>query len=124
MVLGWLNGVRLLNLTRSISGAFMNREEIKQKVFDALGIILVDKSDIHEGATLTSLKLDDEDIERLFTALGEVFHFTFPVQIKEQAIEKPDDFSLQMIVELILLMGKKTLSEGGEKSTRDEGHRR
>ncbi|MCJ2371627.1 hypothetical protein [Pseudomonas sp. RGM 3321] len=92
----------------------MNREEIKQKVFDALGIILVDKSMIHEGATFIDLALEDDDIECLFAALEDVFSFAFPDQIKEQAITKPEDFSLHMIVELILLMGGEDNKTKGE----------
>ncbi|KPB18634.1 hypothetical protein [Pseudomonas amygdali] len=96
----------------------MNREEIKQKVFDALGIILVDKSMIHEDATFIDLAFEDDDIECLFAALGEVFNFAFPDQIKEQAITKPEDFSLHMIIELILLMGNE-----GNKTKVKPGHR-
>lgn len=76
MDLGWRNEVRLLYLTRSTSGASMNREEIRQKVFDALGIILVDKSAIQDDATLVDLALDDDDIERFFLALEAAFDFT------------------------------------------------
>ncbi|MDU8431065.1 hypothetical protein [Pseudomonas syringae] len=116
---GLVNEVRLLNLTRSTSGAFMNREAIKQKVFDALGIILVDKSVINEDATFSELFLEDEDVESLFTSLEEAFGLTFPGPIKQQAIDNAREFSLHMIVELVVMMGKETLSKEGKDEKRN-----
>lgn len=80
----------------------MNRKEIRQKVFDALGIILVDKSAIQDNATLADLALDDDDIERFFRALEEAFDFTLPEAIREKAIARPDQFALNKIIKLIL----------------------
>ncbi len=80
----------------------MNRKEIGQKVFDALGIILVDKSAIQDNATLADLALDDDDIERFFRALEEAFDFTLPEAIREKAIARPDQFALNKIIKLIL----------------------
>lgn len=102
----------------------MNREAIKQKVFDALGIILVDKSVIDEGATFSELFLEDDDVKNLFISLEEAFDLTFPLRIKQQAIDNAREFSLHMIVELVVMMGKETLSrEGkGEKLNRKPGH--
>ncbi|GBH16366.1 Acyl carrier protein [Pseudomonas syringae pv. actinidiae] len=119
MRFGLVNEVRLLNLTRSTSGAFKNREAIKQKVFDALGIILVDKSVIDEGATFSELFLEDEDVESLFTSLKEAFGLTFPRPIKQQAIDNAREFSLHMIVELVVMMGKETLSKEGKGEKRN-----
>lgn len=48
----------------------MNRAAIKQSVFDTLGIILVDKSEIREDATFDDLVLDNEDIKELLDILG------------------------------------------------------
>ncbi|EKG36902.1 hypothetical protein Pav037_3360 [Pseudomonas syringae pv. avellanae str. ISPaVe037] len=115
MDLGWRNEVRLLYLTRSTSGAFMNRKEIGQKVFDALGIILVDKSAIQDNATLADLALDDEDIERFFSALEEAFDFTLPEAIRGKAIARPDQFALNKIIKLILHEVKKEPGKSEEK---------
>ncbi|NAT15499.1 hypothetical protein ALQ07_00317 [Pseudomonas syringae pv. actinidiae] len=97
----------------------MNREAIKQKVFDALGIILVDKSVINEDATFSELFLEDEDVESLFTSLEEAFGLTFPGSIKQQAIDNAREFSLHMIVELVVMMGKETLSKEGKDEKRN-----
>ena len=118
MDLGWRNEVRLLYLTRSTSGAFMNREEIRQKVFDALGIILVDKSAIQDDATLVDLALDDDDIERFFLALEAAFDFTLPEAIRRQAIARPEQFALHRIIKLVLQETKK----GSAKSEKGPGH--
>jgi len=82
----------------------MNREEIEQKVRDALGVILVDKAEIHERSTLSDLFLDEEDLEELFTRLGYTFNFMFPTFIRERALDKPKDLTLPMLVDLIMLM--------------------
>ncbi|WP_457793142.1 hypothetical protein [Pseudomonas syringae] len=103
----------------------MNREAIKQKVFDALGIILVDKSVIDEGATFSELFLEDDDVENLFISLEEAFDLTFPRPIKQQAIDNASEFSLHMIVELVVMMGKETQSREGkdEKRKRKPGRK-
>ncbi|MBI6717410.1 hypothetical protein [Pseudomonas syringae] len=93
----------------------MNREEIRQKVFDALGIILVDKSAIQDDATLADLALDDEDIERFFSALEEAFDFTLPEAIRRQATARPDQLALDSIVKLILHELKKEPGKSEEK---------
>ena len=82
----------------------MNREGIKQRVLDALGVILVDKDAIREDATFQDLVLDDEDVDELFNALGNEFGFQFPDFIRQRAINKPEHLSLPMIVDLVLLM--------------------
>lgn len=82
----------------------MNREGIKQRVLDALGVILVDKDAIQEEATFKDLVLDDEDVDELFNALGTEFGFEFPEFIRQRAINKPEHLSLPMIVDLVLLM--------------------
>ena len=82
----------------------MNREGIKQRVMDALGVILVDKDAIQEDATFQDLVLDDEDVDELFNALGTEFGFEFPESIRQRAIHKPEHLSLPMIVDLVLLM--------------------
>ncbi|KPC33064.1 Uncharacterized protein ABJ99_1917 [Pseudomonas syringae pv. cilantro] len=92
----------------------MNRAAIKQSVFDTLGIILVDKSEIREEATFEDLVLDDEDIEKLLGTLGEKFGFTFPDFMTTQTT------ALTMVVDMILLLGREsereTQSNEGKKS--------
>ncbi|MBA1230574.1 hypothetical protein G7013_13055 [Pseudomonas viridiflava] len=82
----------------------MNREGIKQRVLDALGVILVDKAQIRDDATFKDLVLDDEDVETLFSQLGSEFNFEFPEFIRKRAVNKPQHLSLPMVVDLILLM--------------------
>jgi hypothetical protein len=97
----------------------MNREEIKQRVLDALGVILIDKDAIREDATFQDLVLDDEDVDELFNTLGTEFGFEFPDFIKQRAVHKPQHLSLPMVVDLILLMQK----ESGSDSQTDSGSR-
>lgn len=73
-------------------------------MFDALGIILVDKSAIQDDATFVDLTLDDDDIELFFLALEEAFDFTLPEAIRTQAITRPEQFALHRIIELIFLL--------------------
>jgi hypothetical protein len=82
----------------------MNREGIKQRVMDALGVILIDKDAIREDATFQDLVLDDEDVDELFNTLGAEFGFEFPEFIRQRAIHKPEHLSLPMVVDLVLLM--------------------
>ncbi|QQQ49224.1 hypothetical protein JJQ97_17900 [Pseudomonas syringae] len=93
----------------------MNRKEIRQKVFDALGIILVDKSAIQDDATLVDLALDDDDIERFFLALEEAFDFTLPEAIRRQAMARPEQFALDRIIKLIMHEAKKEPGKSEEK---------
>lgn len=89
----------------------MNREEIKQRVLDALGVILIDKDAIRDDATFQDLVLDDEDVDELFNTLGAEFGFDFPDFIKRRAVRKPEHLSLPMIVDLILLMQQESGSD-------------
>ncbi|WP_434680402.1 hypothetical protein J3P77_06180 [Pseudomonas sp. R1-18] len=97
----------------------MNREEIKQRVLDALGVILIDKDAIREDATFQDLVLDDEDVDELFNTLGTEFGFEFPEFIKQRAVHKPQHLSLPMVVDLILLMQQ----ESGADSQTGSGSR-
>ncbi|AHG40025.1 hypothetical protein N018_07095 [Pseudomonas syringae CC1557] len=74
----------------------MDRVAIRQSVFDELGIILVDKSEIREKATFDDLVLDNHDIERLFSVLGKKFKLEFPNDMKA----KPT--TLAMVIDMIL----------------------
>ncbi|KPB74544.1 hypothetical protein ACKUFS_01960 [Pseudomonas cannabina] len=89
----------------------MNRAAIKQSVFDTLGIILVDKSEIREDATFDDLVLDNEDIKELLDILGKKFGFTFPDFITTQTT------ALTMVVDMILLLGR----ESGRETPSNEG---
>lgn len=82
----------------------MDREGIKQRVFDALGIILVDKSQIHEDSTFEELVLDDDDVHELFKRLEVMFACRFPSFIRERANRRPEHVSLPMLVDLIVMM--------------------
>ncbi|MFJ4144655.1 hypothetical protein [Pseudomonas sp. NPDC089734] len=84
----------------------MNREEINQRVLDALGVILVDKSRLDDDVTFKALVLDEDDINALFGRLEQEFGFDFPDFIKERAIHRPEHLSLPMVVDLIVLMQK------------------
>jgi hypothetical protein len=87
-----------------MTGVCMNREEIKQRVLDTLGIILIDKSAIHEDSTFKDLALDDEDVEKFLLGLGNEFGFTFPDAIRKRASDAPDHLTLPTLVDLIVLM--------------------
>lgn len=82
----------------------MDREGIKQRVFDALGIILVDKSQIHEDSTFAELVLDDDDVHELLKRLEHMFACRFPSFVRERASRRPEHVSLPMLVDLIVLM--------------------
>ncbi|RMQ47002.1 hypothetical protein ALQ04_00154 [Pseudomonas cichorii] len=82
----------------------MNREAINQRVLDVLGVILVDKSRLRDDVTFKDLVLDEDDLNELFTRLGEEFGFDFPEFITDRAINKPEHLSLPMVVDLIVLM--------------------
>lgn len=103
----------------------MDREGIKQRVFDALGIILVDKSQIHEDSTFEELVLDDDDIHELFKRLEHMFACRFPGFIRERANRRPEHVSLPMLVDLIVLMQHETdpVDTPAEKNTPDEKRR-
>lgn len=90
----------------------MNRDGIKQRVLDALGIILVDKAEIRDEATFRDLVLDDADVDELFSQLGHEFNFEFPEFIRQRALNRPEHLSLPMVVDLILLMQQESSQEG------------
>jgi hypothetical protein len=82
----------------------MNREEIKQLVFDRVGVILVDKAEIHENSTFEDLALDEDDVEELFSYLESQLEFTFPVPIRQRATQAPEHMTLNFLVDFILAM--------------------
>lgn len=89
----------------------MNREGIKQRVQDVLGIILIDKDVIRDDATFKDLVLDEEDVDELFNMLGDEFGIKFPDSIKQHAVKKPEHLPLPMVVDLIWLMQPKSAVE-------------
>lgn len=89
----------------------MNREGIKQRVQDVLGIILIDKDPIRDDATFKDLVLDEEDVDELFNMLGNEFGIKFPDSIKQHAVKKPEHLPLPMVVDLIWLMQPKSASD-------------
>lgn len=82
----------------------MDREGVTQRVLDALGIVLVDKSQIHDNATLAQMHLDEDDVQVLLEKLEETFGCRFPKTVHERARQHPDHVSVPMIVDLIILM--------------------
>ncbi|KTB85859.1 hypothetical protein [Pseudomonas syringae] len=89
----------------------MDRVAVRQSVFDELGIILVDKSEIREGATFEDLVLDEHDIERLFSALGKKFKVEFPDFMKA----KPT--ALAMVVDMIMFRRGETVGDSKESGS-------
>ncbi|WP_244652955.1 hypothetical protein [Pseudomonas syringae] len=89
-------------------GGPMDREGIKQRVLDALGVIIVDKSHIHEEATFEELVLDEDDVNELLKRLEGMFGCRFPAFVRERASLRPEHVSLPMLVDLILLMQQET----------------
>lgn len=102
----------------------MNREEIKQRVFDTLGIILVDKTAIHEDSTFKDLALDDDDVDKLLLRLGSEFGFVFPDAIRKRAGDAPDHVTLPTLVDLIVLMQREEQPEGSADAQRHEARAR
>ncbi|HEX8541887.1 MAG TPA: hypothetical protein VF671_09305 [Pseudomonas sp.] len=96
----------------------MNRSEIQQHVFDTIGIILVDKSEIHEDSSFKDLMLDEDDVNELFKQLQDDYGFEFPAAVKLRAVEKPEELILPMLVDLILML-KKDQPKRSDKKTED-----
>ncbi len=89
----------------------MDRREIRQHVFDVLGIILVDKDPIQDEALLTDLKLDEEDFADFFSHLQADFHIDVPKSIRNQIADPSGNspyqqLTLQGLVDLILIQMK------------------
>lgn len=82
----------------------MNRKEIMQLVFDRIGVILVDKAEIHENSTFEELALDEEDVNELFSYLEKELDFIFDPFIRERATQAPEHMTLNFLVDFILAM--------------------
>ncbi|HEX8595269.1 MAG TPA: hypothetical protein VF682_18660 [Pseudomonas sp.] len=84
----------------------MNRKDIQQHVFDEIGIILVDKSEIREDSSFKDLWLDEDDVIELFSRLERDYNLVFPPEVRERAIGHPEELILTMLVDLILVLRK------------------
>lgn len=82
----------------------MDRERVTQRILDALGIILVDKSQIRDNATFAEMCLDEDDVQMLLERLEEMFGCQFPQRVRERLQQRPEHVSVPMIVDLIMLM--------------------
>ena len=82
----------------------MERREIQQRVYDTLGVILVDKTEIREEATLKDLALEDFEIEDFLDQLEYDFDIIFPTRIKDRISKVPEHLTLQILVDVILVL--------------------
>ena len=80
----------------------MDRNEIRQHVADALGVILVDKSVIRENRTLEDLVLDDKDIDELFKKLqGQGINIK--KREKDEALKHPESTTVMSLIDHIFM---------------------
>ena len=84
----------------------MERLEIQQRVYDTLGVMLVDKTEIREDATLTDLALEDFEIEDLLDRLEYDLGIVFPTRIKDRIYKVPEHLTLQILVDVILVLSE------------------
>jgi len=82
----------------------MNRWDIQQRVYNTIGTIIVDKSEIREEATLEELALDNTDIDVLFDLLQMEFGIVFAPRIRNRADKAPEHLTLQILIDVILVM--------------------
>ncbi|MET0612725.1 MAG: hypothetical protein ABWZ39_15820 [Pseudomonas caspiana] len=80
----------------------MDREEIRQHVVDALGVILVDKSVIEENQTLDDLVLDEDDIDELFKMLHKS-GINFKKREREEALKHPESTTVMALIDHIFI---------------------
>lgn len=79
----------------------MTREDIKQLIFNRLGVILVDKAEIHENSSFKELALDADDVEELFSYLEAELGFRVPDTIRQIATGAPDHLTVSFLADLI-----------------------
>ena len=94
----------------------MKRSEIQQHVFDAIGIILVDKSEIHENSSFKDLMLDEDDVNDLYDQLQSDFGIVFKPEHRAQAINSPQELTLARLVTQILKLRHDKLQRSGTES--------
>ena len=82
----------------------MERLEIQQRLHNALGVMLIDKAEIREDATLKDLALDDSEIDELLDQLEFEFGIVFPTRIKNRIYKAPEHLTLQILVDVTLVL--------------------
>ncbi|MGV8862643.1 MAG: hypothetical protein ACOH2O_07105 [Pseudomonas sp.] len=100
----WFRQYRVNSLDIAETGAFMERPDIQQRVYNTLGVMLIDKSEIRENATLRDLALDDLEVEDLLDQLEFDFDIIFPARIKDRIYKVPEHLTLQILVDVILVL--------------------
>jgi acyl carrier protein len=81
----------------------MDRDEIRQHVEDALGVILVDKSVIQENSTLNDLVLDEDDIDELFHKLASDFGIVLKKSDRTKVQEHPERITVMSLIDQIFM---------------------
>jgi len=82
----------------------MARLDIQQRLHNTLGVMLIDKAEIRENATLRDLALDDLEIEALLDQLEFEFDIVFPFRIRNRIYKAPEHLTLQILVDVILVL--------------------
>jgi hypothetical protein len=82
----------------------MERLDIQQRLHNALGVMLIDKAEIREDATLKDLALEDLEIDELIDQLEFEFGIVFPTRIKNRIHKAPEHLTLQILVDVILVL--------------------
>ena len=80
----------------------MDREEIRQHVVDALGVILVDKTVIEDNQTIDNLVLDEDDIDELSKMLQKS-GINFKKRAREEALKYSESTTLMALIDHIFL---------------------
>ncbi|MDB6047293.1 MAG: hypothetical protein JWR17_39 [Pseudomonas sp.] len=82
----------------------MERLDVQQRLYNTLGVMLIDKAEIKEDATLRDLALDDLEIEALLDQLEFEFDIVFPIRIRKRIYKAPEHLTLQILVDVILVL--------------------
>ncbi|MDB6143409.1 MAG: hypothetical protein JWP80_2453 [Pseudomonas sp.] len=82
----------------------MKRRDIQQRVDNILGVMLIDKSEIREDATLKDLELEDFEIDDLLDRLQFEFSIIFPSRITDRIYKAPEHLTLGILVDVILVL--------------------
>lgn len=79
----------------------MNRQEIQQHIYDTLGVILIDKTEIREDATLQELVMDESDMLEFFMHLQSDHGIILSPQFKSQVAQPTRRLTVHELVDLI-----------------------
>ncbi|MEB0042848.1 MULTISPECIES: hypothetical protein [unclassified Pseudomonas] len=82
----------------------MERLDIQQQLHNTLGVMLIDKAQIREDATLKDLALEAPEIEGLLDQLEFEFGIVFPTRIRDRIHKAPEHLTLQILVDVILVL--------------------